>query len=180
MTWVFMQQYWPTFPIPEDETLCTVKEEAWLASCRDLDVRLVRATIATLGTREFPPGPGQLAAAAAEVQSLASGDPKAPSVDEAWHEFKEMYQNRGPWSHPAVEAAAKALGCKEFGMSETADEMAWRAHFLQLYRAASERMAQEARPTPPALADYMDTIVRPAPRVGEGTGVRPLLGEGDA
>lgn len=160
--WLYMNENWPNYEIPSSEARQQARVQVWRDLCGGLDAQLVRATIASLSAREFPPTPGQIHAAAIQLANAEVGE--MPCLDEAWLEFKANYKSHGPWSHPAVEAAAQALGCREFGQSEVADEMAWRAHFIKLYGSASTRYERISAPMPPVLAAYMESAIKRAPQ----------------
>jgi hypothetical protein len=156
--------------LPQNENELELAERAWMSSLADLDKKLIEVTMVSWD-EHWPPSPKELRNAALELRAIANGESGAPSLDEAWAEFKENYRTRGPWSHQAVEAAANALGCKEYGNSEVADEMAWRAHFFKLYGSATGRIAKESEPAPPALAAYMEGVLKraPQPELAEGS-----------
>lgn len=164
MMWIYMQEIWPNFPIPDSADLRTVKERVWLDLCGDLAPDLVRATVASMAAREFPPTPGLVQEEAHRIQAISRGEVPMPGVDEAWTEFKANYRTSGPWSHPAIAAAANALGCREFGASEMKDEIGQRAHFVKFYGSASLRIGRELGEMPPVLAAYMQSAIKRAPQ----------------
>lgn len=161
--WLYMNENWPNYEIPSSGSRQLARIKVWRDLCGDLDPELIRAAIASLASRDFPPTPGQIREAAVDIQRMLDGGTDMPGVDEAWLEFKSGYKTRGPWSHPAVEAAARALGCREYGMSEVSEEMAWRAHFIKLYGSASQRFTKEVA-APPALASFMAGVLKRAPQ----------------
>lgn len=161
---LYGMQLWPrTFLVPQDERELALAERAWLGVLGDLDVDLVEAAMVSWD-EHWPPSPKELRNAALKQKAIAEGEVEMPCLDEAWLEFKANYKSHGPWSHPAVEAAAHALGCREFGQSEVADEMAWRAHFIKLYGSASTRYERATASMPPVLAAYMENVLNRAPQ----------------
>jgi hypothetical protein len=155
LTWVLVQGSWPNFPIPEAAEMRGIKLAAWLDVLGDVDPDLVRAALASMSSREFPPTPGQIRDEAFRLRNAGDGIAPPPDADAAWLEFKQRYKTRGPWSHPSVAAAASALGCKEFGESPSADEMAWRAHFIKFYGTSDVRFTREGVPLAPAVANLL-------------------------
>jgi hypothetical protein len=155
LTWVLVQGSWPNFNIPEEAEMRSIKMVAWMDVLADVDPDLVRAALASMSSREFPPTPGMLREEAFRIRNAGDGIAPAPDPDAAWLEFKQKYKTRGPWSHPAVAGAAAAIGCKEFGMSQADEEMAWRAHFIKFYGTASVRADRELVPLAPAVANLL-------------------------
>lgn len=94
---------------------------------------------------EFPPAPGEVARLALDARARTNGT-AAPDVDVAWRSVIELVRSRGwyagppdTYGHPAVEAAARALGWNRLCQG---DEMVTMAHFKTLYQAASRREEQ--------------------------------------
>lgn len=149
---LYATNLWPrTFVVPQTENEMDIAIQVWLDVLGDFEPELVRAAMAGWADH-WPPTPNELRGVVLERRDLESGVVPPPSADAAWLEFKTGYRFDDDWSHPAVAATARSLGCKAFGNSPEADEMAWRAHFIKLYDVAVKRHRKETSPLPPILA----------------------------
>lgn len=148
---LYATRLWPrTFIAPTTEEAFVVTRAVWMDMLGDLDVEVIRSAM-VMWSDHWPPTPHELRAAALDQRNREAGISAAPSPDEAWLEFKTGYRLDDDWSHPAVAATARSLGCKAFGNSPEADEMAWRAHFIKLYASAVQSHRRETSPLPPIL-----------------------------
>lgn len=135
---------WPTVPhiTKVDATMLRL----WALALSDIaaaDAEAMLVHCSRQGDR-FPPTPGVLARLVLDARSTGS----APGADEAWAEVSAAVTRRGwyagmpEWSHPAVEAAARAIGWDELCHG---DVMVVRAHFVKLYTPAADRTGHAAR-----------------------------------
>jgi hypothetical protein len=136
---------WPKAEMPEPTA------KLYMRCLRDLPYDVADATVAhAVTTRTWMPTISELRAIAAQLCQQANGRPPA---DAAWAEFKAAvhrygYANPPEWSHPAVKAAANALGYRDFCLSDSEQEPSWRARFLQVYAAQSDREVAQVQMLP--------------------------------
>lgn len=168
---IYGASLWPrTFVVPTVPGDLAVAKQVWMDVLGDLDTEVIRAAMVSW-TDHWPPTPHELRAAALDQRNREAGISAAPSPDQAWLEFKTGYRLDDDWSHPAVAATARSLGCKAYGNSPEADEMAWRAHFMKLYDSAVRSHRSETSPLPPILERRSNPALEQ---------MRAELGTGDA
>ena len=160
---------WPrTFVAPQNEEEFKLVEGIWMRMLSDFPREAIEVAMMEWGDH-WPPNPFELRVATQNQIARAHGETPIPSVDEAWIEFKRCYRSDYDgdfeWSHPAIASAARALGCREFGQSLEADEMAWRAHFIKLYESATHRFVEETRVKPPAVEAWHKSIEQQKPEL---------------
>jgi hypothetical protein len=159
---------WPTYSVPQDPDGEAIRILVWQDNLGDLSVAELHAAIASWPDH-FPPTPRELREHTLNLRNRGTGIDPAPDPDLAWREFMDSYRSRGPWSHPAIEAAAKAVGCKEFGNSLEADREYWRRDFLKFYDIARQRHERTSKPPPPVLQNYLANVAkRWPPELEEG------------
>lgn len=148
--------HWPNFAVL-DGNKQALQAGAMLDVISDLDLTDVRAALAQLDAegRDFPPTPGQI-----RETVLATRGVIAPDWDEAVTQVQqEVRAGRGnQWgdrtfapSHPAIEAAVKAMGGWGVVHSSHLTET-WRAQFRDAYKLAAARYDRETK-TPPILTE---------------------------
>lgn len=148
---VYAMQLWPrTFVVPQNEDELAMAEVVWMDVLGGLEAELIRAAMVRWNDH-WPPSPKELFAMACDQASIENGIEPPPGIEDAWNEFRTNWRWDDEWSHPAVEAAAHSLGCKDFGQSPIADLMAWRAHFIKLYESAVQSHVERTTPLPPIL-----------------------------
>jgi hypothetical protein len=157
MLWLYVRETWPHYQLPQTEEELSIREQVWLDVLGDVDARMVRAVLTTMAHREFAPAPGQIREAV-ESALMSSDGTAAPDPDEAWREVHQAVGNPDmrddpQWSHPAIGDAVRAMGWKDYRMSQTEAEGTWRAHFLRFYETARKRhRTQMGLGLPPAAA----------------------------
>lgn len=137
-----MTKLWPTVPFQAAVDADLIR--LWQLVLIDVPLsgaELVLVTRARAGDR-FPPTPGDI------VRWHHWMLDRTPDVDEAWTEVRRAVSrvgwHAGPptdWSHPAVRAAATAIGWTELCHGE---EMVVRAHFFRLYPTVQTRVEHQA------------------------------------
>lgn len=156
---LYGEKLWPQkFPLPQEEADLAITELAWQRQLGDLSKDLVMAAM-DLWRSHWPPTPAELRDAALQLHA-ALVDMRIPDADQAWTEFHQDYRadydGTHDWSHPVVADAARALGCRDFGMSETADLATWRAQFRGFYEAARTRFESTGSAVPPGAAIWRE------------------------
>jgi len=58
------------------------------------------------------------------------------------------YYQQPEWSHPAVAAAAKTIGYRQYCLSDESETTIWRAQFLKAYQAQAERATRQMQMLP--------------------------------
>lgn len=151
---LYAEKLWPQkFPLPQDEADLALTELAWQRQIGDLAEPLVMAAM-DLWRGHWPPTPAELRDAALQLEAEVN-DRRIPDGDEAWAEFVRDYRmdygGEHEWSHPVVADAARALGCRDYGQSETADLATWRAQFRGFYEQARARYERTGAAVPPGV-----------------------------
>lgn len=175
---LYATKLWPrTFVAPQNEDELAVTQLVWMDALGDIDAEVLRAAMLSWSDH-WPPTPMELRGAALDQRALEAGHRGAPGADEAWKEFRTNYRVDDDWSHPAVAAAARSLGCKAYGNSSESDEMAWRAHFIKLYEVAVKRHRTDTSPLPPLLARRAEGPLKElgnaVAEIGKGGGDGPV------
>lgn len=135
---------WPTVPFQADYGPDMIR--VWQLVLNDVPLRAAETIVVDLARSgdRFPPTPGVIAQAVLALRSTIEGT-GAPGADEAWQMVAEAVRARGwyrgipaadSW-HPAVDAAARAIGWDELCHG---DVMVTRAHFMRLYPEAARRV----------------------------------------
>lgn len=115
--------------------------------------------------RAFAPSTGEIRGAVGKLRGMVTGQ---PSSYEAWQEFRHIVvtgnyrlgtcakEDSAQFSHPLVEKAAKTIGIRAYGQSNTDEEMSWRARFIQCYEQLQER-AERENLLVPEVRGYIET-----------------------
>jgi len=117
--------------------------EVYVRCLRDLDAELCQAAILNLvSSSKWMPTISEIRQAVNHMSN------NLPTAGEAWAEVVHNARTEGhrgspQWSNPVTERAANAIGFKDFCLSNTSEEMAWRAHFLKIYDTLAERYSSE-------------------------------------
>jgi hypothetical protein len=159
---LYGEKLWPQkFPLPQEEADLALTLRAWERQLGDLEQPLVMAAM-DLWRGHWPPTPSELRDASLQLQAEVM-DRRIPDGDQAWLEFTTDYRmdygGEHEWSHPVVAEAARALGCREYGQSETADLATWRAQFRGFYEAARARYERTGAAVPPGAALWREQAV---------------------
>jgi hypothetical protein len=160
--WVQMGNYWRQFSVPDDERARAVMLEDWRPFVADLPPEAVRAAVLGLADAEWPPPPGRVRAAALRVTGLAS---EAPDLVTAWTEVRDQIRRVGydrdpEWTHPAIEAAARAVGWRNLCHADESDLGTYR-QFRDFYTSTATHW------TALTLFPPIDAASRP-PELGRG------------
>lgn len=162
MLWLYLAETWPNYQIPTDPDQRAVRIQVWSDQLGDLDPQQVRAAIASLGNREFPPAPGVIREKAVELAQQAEGERQAPDPDEAWRVvfenacgrlYKTNTHDCAIFDHLAVQQAVRAVGWDEIRYSEEPHFV--RAAFLKVYATSAERYKRESLLPPPAVLAFV-------------------------
>lgn len=140
----------------------------YAATLQDIDGEILNAGVLDCITRcKFFPTVAEIREAAFSVSSARIAQPTAL---EAWGHVKAMVGDFGYYRVPDVSDFADhtagetilTLGWRDFCMSESDDEMSWRARFCDLYDAKCQREREYGR----MLPEVRQTITR---RLGGAT-----------
>lgn len=138
-----MHKLWPTVPVQAQIDAAFIRLWQLVLAEIPLDgAELVLVARSRAGDA-FPPKPGEIVRWYYWLRDRADGT-AVPDADEAWTEVRREVGRRGwtlgppeKWSHPAVAAAATAIGWNELCRG---DESIVRAHFLRVYPAVQQRV----------------------------------------
>ena len=134
----------------------------YAATLQDLDSEALHAAVLECITKcKFFPTVAELREAAFSVSTSRIAQQTAL---EAWGQVKAMVGNYGYYRVPDVtdfsnQTAGETiltLGWRDFCLSETDDEMSWRARFCELYEAKCQREREYGR----MLPEVRQTITR--------------------
>lgn len=143
-----IQRLWPTSTFTATVDAALVR--TWAVVLADVPLEAAEAMVAARARAgdTFPPPPGTIAHDVLHTIARMNGD-AAPDPDQAWDEVQSAIARRGwyegaplSWSHPAVGAAAQAIGWNELCHGDT---MITRAHFLKLYPTIAARTDSDRR-----------------------------------
>lgn len=136
---------------PTDATI-----EVWRMVIGDLepDILAVATQAAISEPRPFAPSAGEFRGIALAL----TNKPLAPAL-EAWGLVKTAMRDYGingktsaldfiRERNPQAAVAAEYMGWRDFGMSDTDDEMSWRARFTECYQTYAKREADNLRDLP--------------------------------
>lgn len=127
----------------------------WLRTLGDIpDEALIGAAEKCLTDRTWWPKIAEIREAAFSIMTNRAG---LPSAFEAWAEVNKAVHESKPekhaWSHPLIKAALEGIGgLHGYRMSETSEEMTWRAHFYRSYESLTQREQESARMLPQVRA----------------------------
>lgn len=152
--WVYAHESWTNYPLPEPgSTADGARRAAWRDQLGDLPADAIRRAlnVPVLARRDFFPSLGAVRDEALRLIGVAG----PPDLDAAWAEVQAQIRRVGAsrvpdWSHPAIEAAALAVGWRVLCHADEGDAAAYR-QFRDFYRLTAARHEGTARPAP-ALA----------------------------
>lgn len=146
--WRELVAAFPNNKIGEDTAI------VYAATLKDIDDDALQAgALDCLARCKFFPTIAELREASFSVMSARIAQ---PSALEAWGEVRAMVERHGYYRTPDVtdfsnQAAGETiltLGWQAFCLSETGDEMSWRARFVELYEAKQARDRELGRMLP--------------------------------
>ena len=141
-----LQTYYPKDNLlPSDEA-----KALWYEQLKDLDYNILsNCLVKWVATNKWSP-------TIADIRELATGADSLPESPDAWEEVKQAIAKYGHWDvkaaldslSPLTRKTVEKIGFYELCASE--NEIADRAHFMQMYNIIAEREKKE-RQIPPEV-----------------------------
>ena len=147
--------HWPNMAEPNDDTFTAFHD---VLQDIDFETLNIAAKKVISEPRPFAPSAGEWRAVA-----FALMRPEVPPALEAWGLLKKAVRDFDSSGAAGLEwldyknslagKATRALGWYDFWMSDVADEMSWRARFIECYNEYAKRETENSRDLP-AVKDF--------------------------
>lgn len=158
-----LQTYYPKDNLlPSDEA-----KALWYEQLKDLDYNILSSCLVKwVSTNKWSP-------TIADLRELATGSDNLPQSPDAWEEVKTAITKYGHWNvqaalesmTPLTRKTVEKIGFYELCSSE--NEIADRAHFMQMYNIIAEREKKD-RQIQPEVKARLETLLNEQNLIGEG------------